>query len=357
VQREPGEPGGRAADANPVRKLDHRGAVPDGGHDALVAVAERDRRPPGLQPRDLVRGVLAHLQGRLGELRQRPAVDDRDVTDGEDPVLPGDPQVGAGADPAAARLRQAPAADRVRCRHASRPHRDVAGQNAPVGEHDLAGGDLGDGGAEPDLDAARGQLTPGVLAQRRVERRQQRGRAVDQRDVHTGRVDLGEERGEGHIAQVGEGAGQFHAGRAAADDGHRNVVAPAGAADLVQGRHDAVAQGDGVAAGVQAQAVLGCPGDAVVGGGHAGGQDEVVIAERRAVGQGDLPGRGVDAGQFAVPERRVVPAGEAADGVGDVAAGQPAGRHLVQQRLEGGIDVAVDQRGRHPGPGQPAHRG
>src|SRR6516164_4601731 len=71
VQREPGEPGERAVDAHPARKLDDRGAVPDGGHDALVAVTERLRRPSLLEPGDLVRGVLAHLQGRLGELRQR----------------------------------------------------------------------------------------------------------------------------------------------------------------------------------------------------------------------------------------------------------------------------------------------
>jgi hypothetical protein len=48
--------------------------------------------------------VPAHLQGRLGELRQRLAVDEHDVTDGEDALLPHDPQIGAGQDAAAARL-------------------------------------------------------------------------------------------------------------------------------------------------------------------------------------------------------------------------------------------------------------
>jgi len=43
--------------------------------------------------------VPAHLQGRLGELRQRLAVDERDVADREDPVVPGDAQVGARAEP------------------------------------------------------------------------------------------------------------------------------------------------------------------------------------------------------------------------------------------------------------------
>src|SRR5262249_53914562 len=50
------------------------------------------------------------------------------------------------------------------------------------------------------------------------------------------------------------------------------------------------------------------------------------------------------------------PAAEGTGRVGDVAAGQPAGRHLIQQRLEGRVNVAVDQRGPHSGAGQPAHR-
>jgi hypothetical protein len=48
---------------------------------------------------------------------------------------------------------ETPAADRVRRGHVSGPYRDVAGQGGTVGEHDLASGDLGDGGAEPDLNA------------------------------------------------------------------------------------------------------------------------------------------------------------------------------------------------------------
>ena len=137
-------------------ELDNRGAVADGGHEALVPVAERDRRLPLHQPADLVCGVRAHLQGGLGELRQRPVPGVRDVADGEDPVLPGDPEVGPGADAAVGCLRQAPAGGSVRGGYAGCPVTSPSGQGGAVGEDDLAGGDFGDGGAEPDVDAARG---------------------------------------------------------------------------------------------------------------------------------------------------------------------------------------------------------
>jgi hypothetical protein len=114
-----------------------------------LSIAERDGRLTGFQPADLAGGVLAHLQGRLGQLRQRLIPDERDITDREDPVLPRDTKIGADEDPAATPLRQAPPGDRVRRGHARRPYRDIAGPGAPVGEDDLVGGDLTDDGAEP----------------------------------------------------------------------------------------------------------------------------------------------------------------------------------------------------------------
>jgi hypothetical protein len=342
---------------HPAGQLDDRGAVSDGRHDALVAVAEGDGGLPVRQPADLAGRVLAHLQGRLGKLRQRLVVDERDVADREDVPVPGDPEVGAGADAAAGRLRQAPAADAGRGGHPRCPDRDVAGQGGAVGQQDLAGGDFGDGRAEPDVDATLDHLLAGVFAQRRVEGRQQFGCPLDQRNVHPGPVDLRVGAGERDVAQVGQAAGQFDAGRATADDGHRHIAVQAGQADPFQAGHDPVTQDDGVVPGVQAEAVLGRSRNAVIGGGYAGGQDEVVIAQPRPVGQHDLPGRGLDGGKFAVPEHRTVPAADGAHRVGDVTAGQAGAGHLVQQRLEGAVDVAVDQRGPHPGPGELAHRG
>jgi pimeloyl-ACP methyl ester carboxylesterase len=59
----------------------------------------------------------------------------------------------------------------------------------------------------------------------------------------------------------------------------------------------------------------------------------------------------------AADPRRMVPAADAAGGEDDIAAARARGRHLIEQWLKGGIDVAVDQRGLRLHPGQPAHRG
>ncbi len=321
MQCDPGEPGQRAVEPYPTGQLDDCRAVTDGRHDALVAVAERDGGLPVRQPVNLAGGVLAHLQGRLGELWQRLVLDERHVADREDIRMPGDPEVGAGADAATGGLRQAPAGDGGRGRHPRCPHRDVAGQGGAIGQQDPVGSDLGDGGVEPDVDTALDQLLAGIFAQRRVEGRQQFRRPLNQRDVHPRPVDLRIGRGERDVAQVGQAAGQFDAGRAAADDGHPDIAVQAGEADPFQARHDPVTQDDSVLPGVQAQGVLGRAGHAVIRGRHARGQDEVVVAEPGPAGQHDLPGRGLDGGKFAVPEHRTVPAADGAHRVSDVAAG------------------------------------
>ena len=139
-------------------------------------------------------------------------------------------------------------------------------------------------------------------AQRPVERGDQRVGLLDQPDVQAGRVDVRVGRGQGDVAQLGQGAGQLHAGRAAAHDGDRQA-GPGPAPDsrsrpLVQ----PVAQRDRVPPGVQAPAVLGRAGDAEERRGHADGQDQVVVVQRAAVGQHDPPGRGVEPGQVAAAE-------------------------------------------------------
>ena len=117
-------------------------------------------------------------------------------------------------------------------------------------------------------------------------------------------------------------------------------------AQPLEGSHEVIAQNESVGAGVQGEGVLGRPLDAVVGGRHTGGDDEIVVAELQAVGELDPAGRRIDRGQLAMPEDRPVPPRETARGVGDVAGVQPGRGHLVQQRLEGAVQVAVHQR--HP---------
>src|ERR1700749_4640069 len=56
VQGEPGEPGERPSDAGAARELHHGGAAADGGHGALVVVAERLGRLAAQQVNNLVGG-------------------------------------------------------------------------------------------------------------------------------------------------------------------------------------------------------------------------------------------------------------------------------------------------------------
>ena len=171
--------------------------------------------------------------------------------------------------------------------HPGGPHGDVAGQVLSVGQDDPVAAHLLDGGVQPDLHAPVLQLAARVLAQRRVEGQQQGIRLLDQADVHRRQVHLGERGVQRGAAQLGQRTGQLDPGRAAAHHGEVHALAGTGDVQPLQPGHDVVAQLHRVAAGVQAEAVLGGPGHPVVGRGHPGGQDQVVVVERAAVGEGD----------------------------------------------------------------------
>jgi len=108
---------------------------------------------------------------------------------------------------------------------------------------------------------------------------------------------------------------------------------------------------------VQAVAVLGRAGDPVEGGCDPDGQDEVVVLHPAAVRELRHPCLGIHRSQLAVPEPGAVLVGEAAQRVRHVARGQPGRGHLVQQRLERAVHVAVDQQHLGSGPVQLLHRG
>lgn len=186
--------------------------APGRGHDGLVVISGRRGRLSGQQPADLRRGVPAHLQRGLGQLRELTAAGQPDVADGEDAVLPLHPEIWPGQDAAAASLRQAPAAGRCGSRDACHPDGDIAGQVLAASQHDRVGGDLADGGVQPDIDAAGEQLAQRVGVQRRMERREQAGGLLDEPDLDGGRVDLGKGGGQGDVTQLRDGAGQFDAG-------------------------------------------------------------------------------------------------------------------------------------------------
>ena len=207
-------------------------------------------------------------------------------------------------------------------------------------------------GVQLDVDAALDQLDPGVLAQLLVEGTEQRGRHLDQADVHPGRVDVGEGGAEHGAAQLGQRACQLDAGGAAADHGDGQVAVRAFLAQPLEARHQVVAQHHRVGAGVQGEGVLGGALDAVVRGRHAGRDDQVVVAELAAVGERDPAGRRVDRGELAAPVDRAVAPDEAAHRVADVAGVEACRGHLVEQRLEGAVEVAVQQGDPHARAGE-----
>ncbi len=175
--------------------------------------------------------------------------------------------------------------------------------------------------------------------------------------MHRRQVHLGKRGIQRGAAQFGQRTGELDPGRAAAHHGEVHALAGTGDVQPLQPGHDVVAQLHRVAAGVQAQAVLGGAGHPVVGRGHSRGENQVVVVQRAAVGQGDPAAVRVHADDLAQPEPGTMAAGERPGRVGHIAGVQPARGHLVEQRLEGAVHVAVDQQHLGSGPGQFLHRG
>jgi hypothetical protein len=275
---------------------------------------------------------------------KRVVVDDGAVADGEDAVLAVHPEVRVGDDAAAPAGLEAPVHRGLVGAHSGRPDDDIGGQLVTVLEQHRVVPDLGDGGVGAHVDAALLQLAAGVVAQAGVEGRQQMGAHLDQGDVHSVDGDVGEDRRDADRLHLGEGAGGLDAGRAAADDDDVEGLGLVGVQPLEVGEDD-IAGGQRGAAGVDGEGVLGRPGGAEEVGADALGEHDVVVLDGLAgvaVHQAVL---GVDAGHRGEPEVgvRAELGREAAQPVGDVAGVQPAGRHLVEQRLEGGVGVLVDE--------------
>ena len=88
---------------------------------------------------------------------------------------------------------------------------------------------------------------------------------------------------------------------------------------------------------------------AEVGVARAGGDDQGVVREAKAVPELDDPCVRVDPGGLAQQHGRVaLPAEDGAQRLRDVTRRQRAGRHLVEQRLEQVVVAPVNQRHRDP---------
>ena len=234
-------------------------------------------------------------------------------------------------------------------------------------DRDAFGVDRRDRRAEPHLDAELLERALRGLRKRRIERRQQARRRLDQDDARGARIDRAEVRRQRAVRQLRDGAGHLDAGRAAADDDEiqqpRALVRIRLGLGLLEGEQDAAANVGRVVDGLQPGRGGGPVVVAEIGVLRAGREDQVV--ERDAAAFGDHHAlRDVDAGDLAEHDIHVPRARQdAADRRGDLGRREPGGRDLIEQRLEQVIIVLVDDgdveraAGERLGGGQAAEAG
>ena len=180
---------------------------------------------------------------------------------------------------------------------------------------------------------------------------QHRGRGVEQDDVRLGGVDVPEAALERLVGQFLDLAGHLDAGRTRADDDERQqllaALRVAGALGLLERAEDAAAQFERVVDRLHAGRELGEVVVAEVRLARARGDDQAVV--RRAVGvpeQHRVDGLILEVDVRDVAEQHLgvlLLAQDQPRGRGDLALGDDAGGHLVQQRLEQVMRRAGDQ--------------
>jgi hypothetical protein len=145
------------------------------------------------------------------------------------------------------------------------------------------------------------------------------------------------------VPQLGQGAGHLDPGRPGPhDDGDRfDGLGPVLGHGLDVTQED-VADLDRGLSGVDRPDVLLGPGNGEVVGGDPATEHEVVVPDLLAGVGADVAAGGVHPGHAHAAELCVAKAGgEGPQRVGDVAWIQATGRDLVQQRLEGAVQVPV----------------
>jgi hypothetical protein len=151
------------------------------------------------------------------------------------------------------------------------------------------------------------------------------------------------------VGHVAEGARQFHPRRPAADDDEGQPRLPldrvAEALGRLEGVEDAAAHGGGVLDRFQAGRELLPLRVAEVVVCRAGRDEQRVVRQARAVGEQHGPAGQVEADRLAQQDAGVaLPFEDRPQGRGDVSRREPAGRHLVEQRLEEVEVAAVQER-------------
>ena len=349
-------------DAGDPELPDHRDRpeAADDRHGALVEVGERILRLLALDAvADLLGGVLRALDRDLRDAGQ--VVEGDHVAHHEDLGVARQREVGVHRDPAGTVQRRAGLlrerlAERVRL-HAGGPDLGDRGDalDATVLELHLETAlvDVGDHGAEHDLDAELLQLVLGLLAELGTEGGQHLARCVDEHHARRAGVDGAEVLAERAVGQLGDLAGHLHPrGTRAHDDEGEEVVdlVTAGRGDLghLERTEDPPAELERVVDALHAGGELGEVVVAEVGLARAGRDQQGVVLGDRGAPQ-DLGGDGargqVDVGDLAEEHAGVVLAAEDLAGRRrDLSLGEDPRRHLVEQRLEEVVGRLADDR-------------
>ena len=272
----------------------------------------------------------------------------REVADDEHLGVCRDAEVALYRDLAAPREGK-PEPLRQRVRLDARAPDDRARRDATaVGECDPVGVDADDQGPEPDHDAAFAELALGFELRRAREHSEQRVAAFDEYHFGASGIERREVAAQDLVEELGQRAAELDAGRATAGDNHAQLsrvhagrVAVRLFEPLEHGRpHD-----DRIRERFERERVLAYARHAEVAAHCAHREHEVVVVERRRVGELHLPSVDVDAHDARHVELEVgVYADDASHAGSDVVGRDPCSRDLVQERRERVEVVLVDQR-------------
>lgn len=175
------------------------------------------------------------------------------------------------------------------------------------------------------------------------------------------RIDVAEIPGEGGTGELGDRAGQLHAGRAGADDDEGQQRCSALLVRLafrfLEGDQNAPPDRRGVLKRLQPRGVRLPVVVAEIGVARACSQHERVVGNDGTVIEQDLPGLLVDAGDGRQQGGDVwTVAQQMPDRPGDLGGGERSRRHLIEQRLEQMMVATVDDGDAHQSAAQPVDR-
>ena len=322
----------------------HGGIAADGGQLAVVAILEARRRLAGDPAPHVAAGVPSHLLRCRRDARH--ALHRGEIADDEDLRMPGHRQVGLDLHAARTVERRAELGAKRRAPHAGRPDHGLRG-DALLAELYALGVDPGHHAPRPHGDAEMFERELRLRREIRRVGRQHAVRALDEHDARVVRVDAAELAAQRVAGDLGEGAGELHAGGAAADHHEREPGAALHRIGLALGALEcgehAPADLERVFQGLQSRRVrrpLVVPEIAV---GGAGGKDQVVVGELIAVFQAHHAPRDVDCARFAIEHCGVALMREdVPNRPGDGGRREPGGRHLVEERGKEVVIRSID---------------